>query len=375
VAGTGKKGTRRRTATKAKSASPKSGALGTKGKNAFQIVIVSMISVLGICAAVALLVVVLVGEAAKRDVFVDSKLSTPSAVVASGEPVGTETPYDTAEGADQDIRSAEQYSVPPKETPQAPTPVAVSIIRQQSQVTERPIPEALRSTVPVKGTIILVIDDAGNNRHKLERFLTLTLPLTFAVLPGLPGTKDQARLIRAAGKNMILHQPMEALGGQDGGPGRIEIAMGDGAIRRRIEENIAQEQGLTGANNHMGSKGTQQAAVLRPLMEELARRGLYFLDSRTSAASIARAIASEVGLPFAERDVFLDNDNSLEAMRAMLLKTAEIAAHKGHAIAIGHVQSTDLPVLLAEEGPKLEAEGFRFESLDRFMLSQGKGRR
>jgi polysaccharide deacetylase 2 family uncharacterized protein YibQ len=90
---------------------------------------------------------------------------------------------------------------------------------------------------------------------------------------------------------------------------------------------------------------------------ELKRRGLLFLDSRTTAASVGEALAAEAGLPHATRNVFLDNVQTPTEVRTRLAELERIAKARGSAIAIGHPHEATLMVL-REWLPGVAGRGF-----------------
>ena len=157
-------------------------------------------------------------------------------------------------------------------------------------------------------SIAIVIDDVGYSLGQLEEFLSFPGPITFSVLPNLQFSSESARLIFAAGKEMILHLPMEAMNGNDPGPGAIRSGQNDREIRRLLDASFSQVPQATGMNNHMGSKATADEGVMEVVMDYLQSNGRFFLDSRTTAASVGSATARDYGVPYLERDVFLDND-------------------------------------------------------------------
>ena len=141
--------------------------------------------------------------------------------------------------------------------------------------------------------LALVIDDLGWDTRVGERVLALGGPLTLAVLPGTPAGAELARRAAAAGHEVILHQPMEALDGRWTGPGAIDGSLAPAEIRRIVEENLDAMPAAVGLSNHMGSRLTADPRAMAAVMAALAERGLYFLDSRTTAASIAERSARD----------------------------------------------------------------------------------
>jgi polysaccharide deacetylase 2 family uncharacterized protein YibQ len=223
-----------------------------------------------------------------------------------------------------------------------------------------------------EASIAVVIDDVGYNLDTLTEFLELPGPLTFAVLPQLQYTREAARLIRAAGKELILHLPMEAVNGDDPGPGAILSSYSDAEIRRLLEENFADLEGAVGANNHMGSKATADRRVMAVVMDYLKQSGRFYLDSRTTPASRAAFAAREAGVDFLERDVFIDNDTDGQSMRVAIDKGVELAQLDGQAVLIGHVKNSEMVGVLQEILADAAAQKIRLVSLSE--LAREKGR-
>jgi polysaccharide deacetylase 2 family uncharacterized protein YibQ len=218
-----------------------------------------------------------------------------------------------------------------------------------------------------------VIDDAGNNLTELEPFLRFPGPLSIAVLPGLSYSAEAARRIRAAGKEVLLHQPMEAVGGQDPGPGAIYAGMGAAEIRRIINRNLDEIGPVAGLNNHQGSLVTQDEALMETVLALCRERGIYFLDSRTIAATAAPRTARRLGMDIAERDVFLDTVQDAAVMRDYLREGLERAENRGAAVMIGHTWSPGLAALLSGEYPALLERGYALSTPSR-LLGQGRER-
>jgi len=222
-------------------------------------------------------------------------------------------------------------------------------------------PAALPERPPFsRGTLVFVIDDAGNNLRDLEPFLQLDIPLTIAVLPGLPHSAEAARRIRAAGKEVFLHQPMEALGGQDPGPGAIMSGMEREEIRAIIKRNLDELGPVTGMNNHTGSRVTMDEEAMETILSLCQEKGILFLDSRTTNESAAPRTAKRLGMRIGERDIFIDNIPEKESMIQFINQGLQVAERNGSAIMLGHVQTAALAPLLYELLPILKREGFTF---------------
>lgn len=139
------------------------------------------------------------------------------------------------------------------------------------------------------------------------------LPLTMAVLPHLAASEQVSERIYAAGHELILHQPMEALdGGLELGPGGITADMDADQVKAQIKENLASLPLAAGLNNHMGSRITADRTVMTYVLEVVKELGLFFVDSRTSTSSVAAEVAREVGVPYGVNNLFIDNESDVE---------------------------------------------------------------
>jgi len=212
------------------------------------------------------------------------------------------------------------------------------------------------------GTLVFVIDDAGNNLRDLEPFLNIPGPLTIAVLPGLPHSAEAAKRIRAVGKEVILHQPMEAIGGQNPGPGAIFSNMSELEIREVLARNIAEVGPVNGINNHQGSKITMEKQTMQVILSFCKENNLYFLDSRTTSDSVASEVARQVGIKFTERNVFIDNEQNKDAMLRYIGNGLTRAQRNGSAVMIGHTWSPELAPLLKEQFPLLTGQGYTIKT-------------
>jgi polysaccharide deacetylase 2 family uncharacterized protein YibQ len=220
------------------------------------------------------------------------------------------------------------------------------------------IPAAVQRPPEHQGNIVFIIDDAGNNLRELEPFLRIPGPLTISVLPGLPHSAEAARRIRAAGKDVFLHQPMEALGGQNPGPSAIYSNMSEAEVRAILKRNLDEVGPVSGMNNHQGSKITMDSALMEVILNFCKENGIRFVDSRTTSQTVAPSVAQKLGMTIGERDTFLDNEQEREAMYRSLLTGLERARRNGTAIMIGHTWSPELAPLLGEQFEELAAQGF-----------------
>lgn len=211
-----------------------------------------------------------------------------------------------------------------------------------------------------RGVLALILDDAGYTLDNLDRFLSVPVPLAVAVLPQLDYSVAAALLAASYGQEIMLHLPMEAVNGADPGPGAVGATLTEEEIQRTVLENLRSVPGAVGANNHMGSLASQDARVLAAVMRALDERELFYVDSRTTAASVADTVAREVGLPFAERRVFLDNLRDRDSILEALAGALELVQDEAVVVMIGHVTAPALAEVLHEAAPILLAHGYRF---------------
>jgi polysaccharide deacetylase 2 family uncharacterized protein YibQ len=222
--------------------------------------------------------------------------------------------------------------------------------------------------------IAVVIDDVGYNLHQLEPFLAFPGPITFSVLPELAYTRRAAERILQAGKAVMLHQPMEAIGGADPGPGAINRSMDESAALEVLRKNLEQVPGIKGVNNHQGSAVTADERLMRLVLTEIAERDLFFLDSLTTADSAVRRISAELDIPYLERNVFLDNDSHKDAILSAIRSGLEHADRTGRAVLIGHVWSAELAEALIEMYPFIVESGYDFTYVPELIAATPRNR-
>lgn len=205
--------------------------------------------------------------------------------------------------------------------------------------------------------IAIVIDDLGRDETEIEAIESFGVPITYSVLPYEEETAAVVAELTARGEEMLCHLPMEPEGVGDPGPGALLGSMSDEELVIATDRALAEVPGAVGVNNHMGSGLSADARAMRPVLAHLAKEHLFFLDSRTSAKSVGYRLAIELGVPAAERQVFLDDVEEPAVIRAQFARLLGLAKKNGAAIAIGHPHPHTLAVL-AEEIPKAVAAGF-----------------
>lgn len=223
--------------------------------------------------------------------------------------------------------------------------------------------------------IALIIDDLGNRREAGKRAVSLPGPVACAFLPYGPHTDFLARQAHARNKEVLLHLPMQAVMPAPAmlGQGVLTMDMTEQQFRATLDYDIAAVPHLSGLNNHMGSLLTRHPGNMAWLMDAIAQRGdLFFVDSRTTSATVAAQLAVEYGIPNTSRNVFLDNEPNPAAVRAQFRKLVAMARRTGTALGIGHPYPGTLEVL-AEELRTLEQQGVQLISVSRLIERQKQG--
>lgn len=260
----------------------------------------------------------------------------------------------------------------PKRVSPPPTPLLVTVEPAETEpapVKKEPASSALTGpapTVPVVLTpvaagharLALVIDDLGRSVGDVDRLRRLGVEWTAAVLPFESRTADVVSALRAIDVEYLCHLPMQPVSANPG-PGALRIDMSADELAAATRAALAAVPGAAGVNNHMGSVLSANRVAMVPILGELAASGLFFLDSRTSAASIGYGLALELGLPATQRQVFLDSDRSQAAIARQFVRWLELARSRGTALAIGHPHA-DTFAVLEREIPRAIAAGYEF---------------
>ncbi|MCP5078603.1 MAG: divergent polysaccharide deacetylase family protein [Psychromonas sp.] len=184
--------------------------------------------------------------------------------------------------------------------------------------------------------LAIVLDDVGNSQHDL---LALQLPtaITFSILPYTPHAKNIASLAIAQERELLLHVPMQAKANNEKlGKGALMLNMQELAFKAELNKALYYLPDATGINNHMGSALTEHVKQMQWTMEVLNKQGLYFLDSRTTAETIAESTAQISGTPALRRHVFLDNIKTEMAMEKQLQHAVNLGKKQYSVVIIAH---------------------------------------
>ena len=230
-----------------------------------------------------------------------------------------------------------------------------------------PLPVRSHPPAPhTQGTaeLAIIVDDLGHDRASADSLLALPFPITVSVLPHLAFSSDVAEEAYRRGDQVMLHLPMESLSEGEPSEGAVpesielRVGMDRSQVASTVDAMLESVPHVAGVNNHQGSRATADPALMQALMPVLRERSLFFIDSRTTAVTVAFDSAETAGVRAASRKVFLDDTQTREAVLAQLDLAARDALRDGSAIAIGHPHPATIAAL-ADGVPSLESRGIR----------------
>ena len=251
------------------------------------------------------------------------------------------------------------------------TPVNTTQVLISPAAQELPRWRKYSVATPVSGQkplIAIVIDDMGVDKRRSAMAIELQGPLTLSFLTYAKDIKEQTQRARNRGHELMLHVSMEpASSGIDPGPNALLTSLSDDELRRRLKWSFQRFSTYVGVNNHMGSKFTANEKAMSIVIKEIKNRGLLFLDSRTSGRTVGAKLARKMGVPVAERNIFIDHENTIEAVKAQLKKVEKLARTRGSVIAIGHPRDVTIRALRIWLAG-IEGRGFRLVPLTTLVL-------
>lgn len=200
---------------------------------------------------------------------------------------------------------------------------------------------------PSSPKVAVILDDLGQDQRVFARVLELGVPLNLAILPHGNHPQTMASQAQAKGFEVMVHLPMEPQGNHRP---RLQgmvllISMQPGEIHEAVQWMVEKLQGAKGANNHMGSLFTQDTKAMETVVQALASRKMYFVDSLTTPQSVAYNVALDRGLKAYKRDVFLDATREPDAIREQFALLTKRAKEKGYAVGICHPYPETLDLL------------------------------
>jgi polysaccharide deacetylase 2 family uncharacterized protein YibQ len=209
------------------------------------------------------------------------------------------------------------------------------------------------------GTALLaiILDDLGNDRAAADAIFALPYSLTISVLPYHAHSVEIAEEAHRRGYEVMLHLPMQSVGNETPEAHELHPGMPADDIPVIFEQMMQSVPNAVGVNNHQGSQATADPALMEQLMPVLQKWNLFYVDSRTTAATVAYDTAQRLGVRSGFRNVpFLDDVAEVSAVRKQLELALRAAKEKGEAIAIGHPHPATLRAL-SEVLPQAGARG------------------
>ena len=275
------------------------------------------------------------------------------------------TPHQSVPSEPQPAGVQRRRTLPPRKTSgpiERPASIAIhSRVRSTPVDPHGPTPTPMRESPNDAPRVAIIIDDCGNSLEAVRPFLQAACPVTLAILPNLPFSTDIARAAHAAHKGVMLHFPMETVSTRSPLPGTLRVDMTDDQIHDIIRTHFAAVPFLEGVNNHEGSRATADPRLMQTFLKAVSARGLYFVDSFTAPDSCAYATARRMGMRCARRDVFLDNDDHVDAIKEQIRVLMRQAREHGEAVGIGHARPSTATAVV-EMVPAFEEASIRLVS-------------
>ncbi len=211
---------------------------------------------------------------------------------------------------------------------------------------------------PKTNYVAIIIDDLGYKIKHDQRAVQLPGKVTFAFLPHTPHVKKLAETVHSKGNEIMLHLPMQSVETLYLGPGALTNSMNEQEFKHSVLKSIQSIPYVKGINNHMGSLMTSQKESMQWLMDEVTKTDLFFVDSRTTADTVAEQTANQYNIRNTRRNVFLDHERNRPAIEFQFERLIRLAKKNGSAVAIGHPFPETLKIL-EEKIPQLEAAGIQ----------------
>ena len=213
------------------------------------------------------------------------------------------------------------------------------------------------SAPPTPARLAILLDDLGNDRSVADKVFALRVPITISVLPFHAHSEEIAKQASQHGCEVMLHLPMQSVADESPEQQELRPGLSTDEVRTTVENMLDAVPEADGVNNHQGSQATADNALMNELMLVLKDEGVFYVDSRTTAATVAFDAAKRAGVRTAFRNVpFLDDVQNPETIKRQLQLAIQAAKRKGEAIAIGHPHSATLAAL--REGlPQAKKDG------------------
>ncbi len=215
-------------------------------------------------------------------------------------------------------------------------------------------------TGSASGRVALIINGIGTDWDATaEAMLDFEQPIAWGVLPGLRSSKEIANAARARGIEVMLSLPMEPKGYPqvNPGPDAITVDLTAAEVRARMRHALSSVGEVEGIVSYMGAMATTDADLMRVVLDEVNRRDLFFVDSRSTTQSRAIELARQLGVRAIASTLFIDDDDMSEAdVARRLARLMDVAVEEGEVVAVGHCYPQTLAALSAAL-PEFAARG------------------
>jgi len=220
-----------------------------------------------------------------------------------------------------------------------------------------------KTKMPKKGKLAIIFDDVSFSGD-VRQIKALGYPLTMSFLPPTKRHPNSAKLA-AKEPYYMVHLPMEAMNFHS--PEKFTLLTTDSkeTIVKRIKQVKQWFPKVKFINNHTGSKFTSDAEAMNKLIFALRLEKIGFIDSRTTAKTVAEKVMKRYQMPYYTRDIFLDHEDDVDAIKKQIKKAIRVANKYGKCIAICHPHKATLKALRESKELLKGVELVRIDKLTR----------
>lgn len=214
----------------------------------------------------------------------------------------------------------------------------------------------------LSGNMAVIVDDCGYDLAPVRQLAELPIKMSFAILPFKANSQAALELVKSNGKSALLHLPMEPLDPSAASESRmVTVAMTKEEVQSYTREAIDSLPGISGGNNHQGSRATSNKSTMRAVLDVFKDEGLFFIDSNTYSKSVGDQLSEDLGIPTARNQKFLDNSSDIEDIKRNIWAAAEMADKNGSAVVICHARPNTARAW-SEVYKELKDRGIKFVS-------------
>lgn len=214
----------------------------------------------------------------------------------------------------------------------------------------------------LSGNMAVIVDDCGYDLEPVRQLAELPIKMSFAILPFKANSQAALELVKSNGKSALLHLPMEPLDPSAASETRmVTVAMTKEEVQSFTREAIDSLPGISGGNNHQGSRATSNKSTMRAVLDVFKDEGLFFIDSNTYSKSVGDQLSKGLGIPTARNQKFLDNSSDIEDIKRNIWAAAEMADKNGSAVVICHARPNTARAW-SEVYKELKDRGIKFVS-------------